>query len=134
MKKVCIVAFGFCLFAWLVPATAVAAKADGPKARFFAKYDKNKNGVIDGGEKDTLRKDYAADKEGDLKRYDKDKDGKLSDEEIAAIKPPAGKGKGTKSDKNKSEKPEKPEKAEKADKGEKQEKGEQPAKPEKSTP
>lgn len=101
------------LFAMLAVPSALAAKADGPKARLFAKYDQNKNGVIDGAEKDALRKDYAADKEGPLAQYDKDKDGKLSDEEIAAIKPPAGKGKGPKV---KTEEAGKAEKSEKADK------------------
>ena len=68
-------------------------KENGPKARFFAKYDTNHNGVIDPGEKAAIRKDYAADPDGDLKRFDKNKDGKLDDEEIAAIKPPTGKKK-----------------------------------------
>jgi Ca2+-binding EF-hand superfamily protein len=93
MKKVCILTLGLALFGWAVPSTVVAAKADGPKAKFFAKYDKNHNGVIDADEKDAIRKDYAANPEGDLKRFDKNHDGKLDDEEIAAIKPPTGKGK-----------------------------------------
>ncbi len=91
MKKACIIALG--LFGWAVPATTFAAKADGPKAKFFAKYDKNHNGVIDEDEKEAIRKDYAADPNGDLKRFDKNSDGKLDDAEIAAIKPPTGKGK-----------------------------------------
>lgn len=73
--------------------TALADKANGPKAKLFAKYDKNKNGIIDGEEKDALRKDYAADPQGDLKRFDTNNNGKLEDDEIAAIKPPAGKKK-----------------------------------------
>src|SRR5262245_59481915 len=73
--------------------TALADKANGPKAKLFAKYDKNKNGVIDGEEKDALRKDYAADPQGELKRFDTNNNGKLDDDEIAAIKPPAGKKK-----------------------------------------
>jgi Ca2+-binding EF-hand superfamily protein len=93
MKKVCLIALSFGLFGLAVPSTVVAAKADGPKAQFFAKYDKNHNGVIDADEKDAIRKDYAANPEGDLKRFDKNHDGKLDDEEIAAIKPPTGKGK-----------------------------------------
>jgi Ca2+-binding EF-hand superfamily protein len=93
MKKVCVIALGLGLFGWAVPSTVVAGKADGPKAKFFAKYDKNHNGVIDEDEKDSIRKDYAADPEGDLKRFDKNHDGKLDDAEIAAIKPPTGKGK-----------------------------------------
>jgi Ca2+-binding EF-hand superfamily protein len=93
MTKVCIIALSFGLFGWAVPSTVVAAKADGPKAQFFAKYDKNHNGVIDADEKEAIRKDYAAKPDGDLKRFDKNHDGKLDDEEIAAIKPPTGKGK-----------------------------------------
>lgn len=81
------------LLAWAGLPAAHAGKGDGPKARFFAKYDANKNGVIDGAEKDAVRKDYAADKNGDLKRFDTNQDGRLSDEELAAIKPPAGKKK-----------------------------------------
>ena len=68
-------------------------KENGPKARFFAKYDLNHNGVIDADEKEAIRKDYAANQDGELKRFDKNTDGKLDDEEIAAIKPPTGKKK-----------------------------------------
>jgi Ca2+-binding EF-hand superfamily protein len=93
MKKACIIALTLGLFGWAVPTTTLAAKADGPKARFFAKYDKNHNGVIDEDEKEAIRKDYAANPDGDLKRFDTNKDGKLDDGEIAAIKPPTGKGK-----------------------------------------
>jgi Ca2+-binding EF-hand superfamily protein len=93
MKKACIIALTLGLFGWAVPTTTFAAKADGPKARFFAKYDKNHNGVIDEDEKEAIRKDYAANPDGDLKRFDTNKDGKLDDAEIAAIKPPTGKGK-----------------------------------------
>jgi len=82
---------GACLLGLMQPTTALAAKADGKKAKLIAKYDKNKNGVIDGEEMKAFRKDFAADKEGTLKGYDKDGDGKLSDEEIKAIKPGAGK-------------------------------------------
>jgi Ca2+-binding EF-hand superfamily protein len=93
MKKVCIITLSLCLFGLVTSSTAFAAKADGPKAKFFAKYDKNHNGVIDEDEKDAIRKDYAANPDGDLKRFDKNRDGKLDDAEIAAIKPPTGKGK-----------------------------------------
>ncbi len=93
MKTACIVAFSLGLFAWALPSTTLAAKADGPKAKFFAKYDKNHNGVIDENEKEAIRKDYAASPDGDLKRFDKNRDGKLDDQEIAAVTPPTGKGK-----------------------------------------
>lgn len=76
-----------------------AASAPGPKARLFAKYDTNKNGVIDGDEVAVVRQAFAADPKGEFARYDTNQDGKLSDEEIAGIKPPGGK-KGGKSDGN----------------------------------
>lgn len=92
-KQAYLIAIALGLFSWAVPTATFAAKADGPKAKFFAKYDKNHNGVIDPDEKDAIRKDYAANPDGDLKRFDKNGDGKLDDDEIAAIKPPSGKGK-----------------------------------------
>jgi len=105
-------------------APVLAAKADGPKAKLFAKYDKNKNGVIDGEEKDALRKDFAADKKGPLKRFDTNKDDKMDDDEIAAIKPPVGKKKadGEKSEKDKSDKGSKADTSEKTEKPGKSEK------------
>ena len=93
MSKPPVLAAGTCLLFLLLCPAVIAAAADGPKAKLFAKYDTNKNGVIDGDEIATLRKDFAADPEGPLARFDTNHDGKLSDEEIAAIKPP---GKGTK--------------------------------------
>ena len=90
---------------------AFAAKADGKKAKklaaLIAKYDKDGNGVIDGDERDALRKDFAANPTGELAEFDTDHDGKLSDEEIAAIKMPAagGKKKGADGEKAKGETP-----------------------------
>lgn len=101
MKHTATRILSLCLFACLLTSSALADKANGPKAKFFAKYDKNKNGKIDADEKAAIRKDFAADPEGDLKRFDKNKDGKLDDDEIAAIKPPEGKKKGEKSGKAK---------------------------------
>ena len=72
------------------------AQSLGPKARLFAKYDSNKNGVIDGDEVAAVRKAFAADPKGEFSTYDKDHDGKLSDEEIANIKPPGAKKDGEK--------------------------------------
>ena len=80
----------------LVPVVAFAQVAAGPKARIFAKYDTNKNGVIDGDEVAAVRKAFAADPKGEFASYDKDHDGKLSDEEIAGIKPPGAKKDGEK--------------------------------------
>src|SRR4051794_40568422 len=101
MKPTIIRVLSLCLFACLLTPSARADKASGPKAKFFAKYDKNKNGKIDADEKEAIQKDFAASPEGDLKHFDKNKDGKLDDEEIAAIKPPEGKKKGEKSEKGK---------------------------------
>ena len=94
MKKICIIAACLGLFGWVACPSAFADKANGPKAKFFAKYDTNHNGVIDEAEKEAIRKDYAANPNGELRRFDKNRDGKLDDEEIAAIKPPTGKKKG----------------------------------------
>src|SRR3954465_9396870 len=69
-----------------------AAAASGPKARLFAKFDTNQNGIIDGAEVAALRKAFLAEPKGDLARYDTDHDGKLSDDEIAEIKPPGQRG------------------------------------------
>ena len=99
MKKACIIALTLALFGLALPTGAFADKASGPKAKFFAKYDTNHNGVIDEDEKDAIRKDYAANPDGDLKRFDKKKDGKLDEEELAAIKHPAAKQKTVKSGK-----------------------------------
>jgi hypothetical protein len=93
MKKLPLLAAGLGLLALLAPTSALAQKAEGPKAKFFAKYDTNKNGVIDGDEIIALRKDFDADPKGELRRFDTNHDGKLSDEEIAAIKPPGSGGK-----------------------------------------
>jgi hypothetical protein len=115
MKHKFVIATGLCVLGLAVASPAWADKASGPKAKFFAKYDLNHNGVIDEDEKAAIRKDYAANPEGDLKRFDKNKDGKLDDEEIAAIKPPTGKKKGEKADTSAS--------TNKVDKVEKSEKG-----------
>ncbi len=88
MKKNWVIVFMIAISGVAGTQASLAAKADGPKARFFEKYDKNHNGKIDEDEKDAIRKDYAANPEGELKRFDKNHDGKLDDDEIAAIKPP----------------------------------------------
>ena len=94
MKKLPLFVAGLGLFGLMVPtSTQAQGAALGPKARIFAKYDTNKNGVIDGDEIAAVRKAFAADPKGEFAAYDKDHDGKLSDEEIAAIKPPGGGGK-----------------------------------------
>ena len=95
MKKSRILATVCAAAALLVSATAFA-QSQGPKAKIFAKYDTNKNGVIDGDEIAAVRKAFAADPKGEFATYDKDADGKLSDEEIASIKPPGAKKDGEK--------------------------------------
>ena len=80
----------------LALAPAFAAAGAGPKATIFAKYDTNKNGVIDGDEVAAVRKAFAAEPKGAFAAYDKDHDGKLSDAEIAGIKPPGAKKDGDK--------------------------------------
>src|SRR3954464_11382427 len=73
---------------------AVAASSgSGPKATIFAKFDTNKNGVIDGDEVAAVRKAFAEDPKGQFARYDANHDGKLDDAEIAEIKPPGAAGK-----------------------------------------
>jgi hypothetical protein len=75
------------------------AAAPGPKARIFAKFDTNKNNVIDGDEIVAVRAAFAADPKGDLARFDTNLNGKLDDPEIAEIRPPGEKGaKGSKKD------------------------------------
>jgi Ca2+-binding EF-hand superfamily protein len=101
MKQTFVAFLTLSLLLCISSSTALADKANGPKAKFFAKYDKNNNGKIDADEKEAIRKDYAANPDGDLKRFDKNKDGKLDDEEIAAVKKPEGKKKGEKSEKTK---------------------------------
>ena len=92
----------------VLPALSAAQSGLGPKARIFAKYDTNKNGVIDGDEVAAVRAAFKADPKGEFAGYDKDKDGKLDDAEIAAIKPP-GQG-GAKGGKKSGEKKETTEK------------------------
>jgi hypothetical protein len=93
MKKLCLITLGLCALSLVLPTDALAAKADGKKAKLVAKYDKNKNGTLEADEKKAIKEDFAKDKNGDLKAFDKDGDGKLSDEEIDAIKAGSGKAK-----------------------------------------
>lgn len=72
---------------------SLTAAQPGPKARIFAAYDTNKNGVIDSDEITAVRKAFAAEPKGEFASYDKNNDGKLDDAEIAAIKPPGQGGK-----------------------------------------
>ena len=96
MKNPLFLAASVAALALLAPNSAFAAAAAGPKAKIFAEFDANKNGVIDGDEVAAVRKAFAADPKGQFARYDADKDGKLSDTEIAEIKPPGAKKAGEK--------------------------------------
>ena len=128
MKRIYVLTLALCIAGFMSSTPAFAAKSDGARSKFFAKYDKNKNGVIDDDEKDAIKKDFAAAPEGDLKRYDTNHDGKLDNSEIAAVKAPTGKKtekgektgkKGKKSkeaDAGTTDKTEKTEKSDKADK------------------
>ena len=93
MKPTSLIIASAALTALSLSSIAFAAAGAGPKARLFAQYDTNKNGVIDGDEIAALRKAFADEPKGALHQYDSNGDGKLDDKEIAAIKPPGGGGK-----------------------------------------
>ena len=93
MKSRDTLVIGFCVLGLVMPAYVWAAKADGRKAKLFAKYDSNSNGILDENERKVIQADYDKAKDGDLKSFDKDHDGKFSAEEFEGMK--AG-GKGTK--------------------------------------
>ena len=91
MKTIYPLALSLFLLVLAAPSSALAAKADGKKAKLIAKYDANKNGKLDPDEREALRKDFAKDKDGELKAYDTNTDGKLDDKEVDAIQPGASK-------------------------------------------
>jgi len=92
MRKVWILALAVGVVG-LMAATDALAKGKKAKKEIppvasdvYTKYDMNVNGTIDADEKATLLADFAKDKEDALlKPLDTNSDGKLSDEEIAAI-------------------------------------------------
>ncbi|MEI7946320.1 MAG: hypothetical protein WCJ02_06465 [bacterium] len=88
MKKLSILAIA--LITLVAVPTAFAKKGDNTSkvpSDIYAKYDVNKNGVLDADEKAALVKDFDADKTGPLQVLDNNKDGKLTDGEIATISP-----------------------------------------------
>jgi len=92
MKKLYMIVAGICLLGLVAPTPSFAGKRGKNKggtvtvpSDVYAKYDKNGNGKLDDDEKDALKKDYEKEKDGPLKACDANSDGKLSDEEIAAI-------------------------------------------------
>lgn len=88
MKKTPLLAACLTTLALIAPSVLSAGAAPGPKARIFAEFDTNKNGVIDGDEVAAVRQAFAAHPKGQFASYDKNADGKLDDAEIAGIKPP----------------------------------------------
>ena len=99
MNKPLLAAFRVAALGLIATTGVFAASAgSGPKARIFAEFDTNKNGVIDGEEIAAVRKAFAAAPKGQFAAYDKNNDGKLDDAEIAAIKPPGAKKDGEKKD------------------------------------
>jgi hypothetical protein len=93
MKHSDILAIGFCMLGLVIPASVWAAKADGRKAKLFAKYDTNSNGILDENERKAIQADYDKARDGDLKSFDKDHDGKFSPEEFEGMKAGAKGGK-----------------------------------------
>lgn len=59
-------------------------------------FDRNLNGVIDGDEIEALRQFFSAHPDSPLKQYDLNKDGKLDDVEISAIRFPLEKARAPK--------------------------------------
>ena len=90
MKNLWIVVASFAVFGLFAPATSFAGKNKDKKTDkkpdVFAQFDKNANGVLDADEKEAVRKAFA-DGNADLKSYDTNSDGKLSDDEMAGIRP-----------------------------------------------
>lgn len=83
------------LLALVFAATMVKAKEDGDKERkpskeALAKYDTNKDGMLDDAEKAAMKAAAVAKgkatKEANLAKYDANKDGKLDEAEKAAMK------------------------------------------------
>ena len=69
--------------AFTAPAQAGKGKKNKGGADLLAAYDKDGNGKIDGAEVDAIRADFKAGK-AEVVALDTNKDGTLSDEEIAA--------------------------------------------------
>lgn len=79
---------------FLTPATTEAAKGNKGKkggSRMLSRFDRNQNGTIDGQEVARVQAAYAA-----LAALDADKNGVLSESELAAAKVPAGGRRGKK--------------------------------------
>ena len=105
MQNTTILILGVLLLGFTPPVSAAAGAKKGERARkrveqrelsqAIRRFDIDKNGKIDGSERDAVRKWFA-----DIKALDKNSDGTLDDTEIDALKVPpssrpgkAGKGK-----------------------------------------
>ena len=92
MKKWHLIVGALCVMGLVAPTPSLAGKGGKNKgaapsvpSEVYAKYDKNCDGRLDDGEKAAVKKDFEKEKEGPLKAFDANNDGKLSDEEIIAI-------------------------------------------------
>jgi hypothetical protein len=83
MNKIRLILSGACLLALLTPLVALAQK----KPDIFAQYNVSHTGVLQPDEIAAIRRDYAANPDGPLKKYDANHEGKLTDADIALIKP-----------------------------------------------
>lgn len=95
IRTLTIISLAFCIAA--VPAQAAKAgkgKKGAKSGRVLVRFDRDHNGTIDGAEVARVQAAYTA-----LAALDTDKNGELSETELAAAKVPAGKG-GKKKDKS----------------------------------
>jgi len=93
MKKLLFVALSVCLLGLFTPEATMAKGKKKEKAakaasseNALAKYDTNKDGVLDADEVTALKKEYTDNKSEDLKKYDANNDGKIDESEVDAIK------------------------------------------------
>lgn len=116
MKKTLIITLSLCVLGLLDPGLAEAKGGKKGKhatsesspaansAAILAQFDTDKDGQLNDGEVDALKKDYAANKTEILKSFDTNNDGKLDDAEVDALKtsltPPAAGKKGKKGKKH----------------------------------
>jgi hypothetical protein len=83
MNRIHLISSSVCLLGLVAPSTALAEK----KPDIFAQYNVSHTGVLQPDEIAAIRKDYAANPDGPLKKYDVNHEGKLTDADIALIKP-----------------------------------------------
>ncbi len=83
MKRIHLILSGVCLLGMVAPSAALAEK----KPDIFAEYNVSHTGVLQPDEIAAIRRDYAANPDGPLKKYDVNHEGKLTDADIALIKP-----------------------------------------------